>query len=121
MTNREFFTLVQNADIIDERADDMKKFAAEALVKLDERNAKRNSKPSKKQVENEAIMRGLLPLVLEKPMTASEAGVELGISTSKASALLRKLVERGDLRASDVKVKGKGTIKQYSAPTDDEG
>ena len=50
MTNREFY----NAVIANTITEDVIAHASEALVKLDERNAKRASKPSAKQKENEA-------------------------------------------------------------------
>ena len=38
----------------------------------------------------------------------------LGISTQKASALCKILVDGGELTVADKKVKGKGTVKEYS-------
>ena len=43
MTNREFYTAV----IADTQNEELKAFATEAIAKLDERNAKRASKPRK--------------------------------------------------------------------------
>ena len=49
MTQREFY----NAVIADTKNADLANFAVEALEKLDARNAKRSSKPSKVQIANE--------------------------------------------------------------------
>jgi hypothetical protein len=51
---------------------------------------------------------------------ASALGAALGISTQKASALCKILVDGGELTVADVKVKGKGTVKCYSLATTDE-
>ena len=51
MTYREFC----NAVIADTENEELKAFATEAIAKLDARNAKRASKPSKKSLENEPI------------------------------------------------------------------
>ena len=50
---------------------------------------------------------------------ASSIGTALGISTQKASALCKLLVDGGKLTVADVKVKGKGTVKQYAVVTED--
>jgi hypothetical protein len=45
---------------------------------------------------------------------ASAIGSGLGISTQKASALCKLLVDGGKLAVGEVKVKNKGAVKQYS-------
>ena len=52
MTNREFYTAIVNSDLNDE----MKAFATDAIAKLDARNAKRASTPSKTQKEKAALI-----------------------------------------------------------------
>jgi hypothetical protein len=52
-------------------------------------------------------------------MVASAIGTaltteEVKVSTSKASALCGQLVKAEVLAVEDIKVKGKGTVKQYS-------
>ena len=54
-------------------------------------------------------------------MVASVIATKLNISTQKASALCKQLVEEKELVVTDIKVKNKGTLKQYAiAPTDSE-
>ena len=97
MTNREFYNAIVNGTMNDE----IKAFASEAIVKLDERNAKRNSRPSKTALANEPIKEEILKLFAEnQKLLASEVGTALNISTQKASALLRQLVESEKLSVS---------------------
>ena len=114
MTNREFYTAIVNGTI----NEDVIAHASSAIEKLDERNAKRASKPSKRSLENEPIKARIAEYLGRTDehdfATASEIATELGISTQKASALCRQMVGDGVLAVEDVKVKGKGTQKSYS-------
>ena len=111
MTNREFFNAVINANVNDE----LTAHATAELEKLDARNAKRSSKPTKAQLENEPIKESLLEILAVQPMTASqihEANPDL--STQKISSLCRQLVDAGKLTVQEVKIPKKGKQKQYS-------
>ena len=111
MTQREFFTAIVNSEVSDE----LKAFATEAIEKLDARNAKRASKPSKKSLENEPIKEAIRNFLASgESHLASEIASSLEISTNKASALCRQMVADDILKVEDVKVKGKGTQKSYS-------
>ena len=106
MTNREFFEKVI-ATVSDE---ELVAKATEEISKLDARNAKRKGEESKKAKENAPIKEAISKVLTEEPKLASEIATEVGISTQKASALLRQM----DVKVTDVKVKGKGTQKGYS-------
>ena len=106
MTYRDFYTAVINGEVTDE----MKVFATEAIAKLDARNASRKDKPSKRAIENEPIKAKIAGVLGEEPKTASEIGVLVGVSTQKASALLRQM----EVGCVDLKVKGKGVVKGYT-------
>ena len=99
---------------------DIKAKAESEIAKMDAANAKRQSKPSKTAVANEPIKADIVNLLTEQgAMVASDIAKALTteereVSTSKASALCRQLVTDGTLTVADVKVKGKGTVKQYS-------
>ena len=110
MTNREFYTMVANGTLTEE----VIAKANEEITKLDARNAKRASTPSKKSLENEPIKAKIVEFLASGSHLASEIASGCEISTSKASALCRQLVESGSLTVCDVKVKGKGTQKSYS-------
>jgi predicted Rossmann fold nucleotide-binding protein DprA/Smf involved in DNA uptake len=88
--------------------------ATERLAKLDETNAKRKNRVSKKAIENEPIKEAICEVLTDEPKTATVIGEEIGISTQKASALLRQLVEAERANKVDVKVKGKGVQKGYT-------
>lgn len=95
-------------------------FAKEEIAKLDQRNASRSSKPTKAQIENEPIKRKIIELLTEvgEKYVASAIAEKLEISTQKASALCRQLVESGKLQVEEVKVPKKGKQKAYSVITE---
>ena len=107
MTNREMFTAIVNGELTDE----VKAKAAEEIAKLDKRNADRKGKESKTQKENKPIIEAIANLLTEEPMLASDIAEKLEISTSKASALVKKV---DGVKVTDVKVTGKGVRKAYS-------
>ena len=117
MTNREFYTaIIGNPNV----ADDLKTFAQAEIDKLDARNDKRKNTQTKAQKENEGVMTAIVDTITANgSMVASEIGTALGISTQKASALCKLLVDGGKLTVADIKVKNKGTVKQYSVATSD--
>lgn len=111
MTNREFYTAIAQGAMNDELAT----FAQEAIVKMDERNAKRNSKPSKTAVENEPIKAQIVEFITKRNefCIAGAIAEALEISTQKASALCRQLVEAGKLSEKEVKIPKHGKRKAY--------
>ena len=114
MTNREFLNAVIAMENIN---DEMKAFAENEILKLDNRNAKRAEKPSKTAIANEPIKVEILNLLTEKDevMTASAiAEIMTDYKVQKISALCSQLVKEEKLVVKDVKVKGKGTQKGYS-------
>ena len=116
MTKREFFNEV--IAVIDGTSEvnvlELKEFAKAEIVKLDERNASRSSKPTKTQIENEPIKEKILEVLSTgERMVASAIAERLEISTQKASALCRQLVESKQLKVEDVKIPKKGKQKAY--------
>ena len=107
MTNREFYANVIASETM---SDEMKQFAAEAIAKLDERNAKRAATPTKTQKENEPIIKAIAEVLTNEPMLSSDIASKLNLSVSKVSALVKKV---DGVQAVDVKVKGKGVRKAY--------
>ena len=110
MTYRDFY----NAVLTSTDNDELKAFATEAIAKLDARNAKRSSKPSKKSLENAPIKDSIAEFLADGSHLASEIAKGLDLSVSKVSALCHQMVGDGVLTVEDVKVKGKGTQKSYS-------
>ena len=114
MTNREFLNAVIAMENFN---DEMKAFAENEILKLDNRNAKRTEKPSKTAIANEPIKVEILNLLTEKDevMTASAiAEIMTDYKVQKISALCSQLVKEEKLVVKDVKVRGKGTQKGYS-------
>lgn len=112
MTNREFLTSVSTLTNVSE---ELVAFAKAALDKMDATNAARKNKPSKTAIENAPLVDKIVHEVLgTEPMTASDIAEVIGVSTQKASALMRQIVAHGDAVATDIKLPKKGTCKAYS-------
>lgn len=111
MTNREFYTAIAQGAINDE----LIAFAQEAIVKMDERNAKRRSKPSKTSIENASIKESIMEFISNRNefCIAGAIAEAFEISTQKASALCQQLVYDGKLVEKDVKVPKQGKRKAY--------
>ena len=120
MTNREFYNAIVKANL----GEEITNHALAEIGKLDAKNTKRKETETKEQKENKVLMGTILAnLSAGTPTMASTLGTILGVSTQKASALCTLLVKEGKVVATDVKVKGKGTVKGYLLPspiTDDE-
>lgn len=111
MTNRDFYNAIANGTMNDE----VKAFAENAIVKMDGRNAKRNSKPSKTAIENEPIKEKIVEFITQRNeyCIAGALADALEISTQKASALCRQLVAEGKLMEKEVKIPKHGKRKAY--------
>ena len=111
MTNREFYSAIANGTM----NDGIKAFAEDAITKMDERNAKRSSKPSKTSIENASIKESIMEFISNRNefCIASVIAKALEISTSKASALCRQLVADGKLVEKEVKIPKQGKRKTY--------
>lgn len=111
MTNREFYNAILSADLNDE----LKAFASDAIAKLDARNEKRSSKPSKTAIANEPIKVAIAEYLNGKEnVLAADVAVGVEISVQKASSLLRQMVESGQLTVTEIKVPKKGKCKAYT-------
>lgn len=112
MTNREFFNAIASSENL---SAELVEFATNAIAKIDARNAKRASTPSKTAIANEPIKSAIVAyLGTHNGAVASEIATECEISTQKASALCRQLVEDGTLVSGEIKVPKKGKVKAYS-------
>lgn len=121
MTKREFMEKIIAGAVTKE---EMIEYAKKEIKALDQRNAARSAKPTAKQKENEAIKEQILETFKEqRRVIASVIGEKMGISTNKASALCRQLVNEGKMIVEDVKVPKKGTQKAYTVflNTEEEG
>ena len=108
MTKREFFEAVMALENVDA---ELVLFAENEINKMNERNAKRKSTPSKTAIANEPIKAQIAEVLTDTPQSASEIAEKVGISTQKCSALLRQIE---GLTVTEIKVKGKGKVKGYA-------
>lgn len=108
MTKREFYEAVMALENVDA---ELVLFAENEINKMNERNAKRKSTPSKTAIANEPIKAQIVEVLTETPQSASEIAEKVGISTQKCSALLRQIE---NLTVTELKVKGKGKVKGYA-------
>ena len=108
MTKREFYEAVMALENVDA---ELVLFAENEINKMNERNAKRKSTPSKTALANEPIKAQIVEVLTETPQSASEIAEKVGISTQKCSALLRQIE---NLTITEIKVKGKGKVKGYA-------
>lgn len=115
MTNREFLTNVANGTINDE----IKAHAAEALIKLDEANAKRkekkNDKPSKAAIENAPLVDAAVEFLGTETKIAADIAVALGVSIPKANAVMKQALAEGKVTVEKIKVPKKGEVNGYTA------
>ena len=112
MTKREMFEAI----VAGEMNEELQEMAAKEIEKLDAANARRREQVSKKAQENAPLIEKIVGEILgEEPMTATMVGEKLGVSTQKASALCRQAVRDGQADVTDVKIKGKGMQKGYTA------
>lgn len=112
MTNRDFLTAVKDGKLTPETI----AFAAAAIEKMDKRNSDRKSKPSKTAIANEPLKTAIVEFLNKEGFvaTAADVGANLEMTTQKASALLRQLVESGEVKSFEVKIPKKGKCKAYS-------
>lgn len=113
-TSREVLSLIAKGINNEETME----WASEMIVKMDEKNAKRKNTESKEQKENKVLMAKILEnLSVGTATPASLIGTALGVSTQKASALCTLLAKSGKVVVTDIKVKGKGSVKGYLLPS----
>lgn len=119
MTSREFFEGIVNAGKVEGTpvTAEFVAYAEAKIAELDKRNEKRKTTPSKTAIANEPIKAQITEYLKARPGVAVPAvtlATEVGITTQKASALARQLVEAGTLVAAEEKIKGKGKVKVYA-------
>lgn len=89
MTNREFLNAIINSTV----ADELKAHAENEIAKLDARNAKRSSKPSKAQIANEPLIAQLKEILAEadEPMCSAELAVCMEVTSNKVASLIKNI------------------------------
>ena len=130
MTNREFFNaiitgvlsvkvseqettsqeIIVDGEIIQVITD----YAKEQIKKLDEKNEKKRNTVSKNQTANNEIKQQILDYMESETVYVSSALAEqFEVTTQKISALMRQLVESGQVEVIDNFKTKKGKVKGY--------
>ncbi len=122
MTSRDFFTAIASNEAV---ATDLRDYATEQIAKLDAKNAKRSSKPSKTQVANEPIKEAIVAYLTEKGTAETAPDIAVALSTEEAplthnkiGSLCRQLVAEGVLSQGETKIPKRGTLKTYAVVTE---
>ena len=110
MTMREFYSAIAGNENV---TDDLREFAVAEIAKMDARNEKRTSKPSKTAIANEPVKAAIVEIVegAESAIGAkavaeayNEQNPETPITTQKASSLLVQLAKADKVvRSEDAK------------------
>lgn len=120
ITERELLTAIVNGETI---TAEMQEKASAMLTALDKKNAKRKESGTKTQRENgeikvkivSALESGEIEVNENGYATAKSVADYLEVSTQKASALLKQLVDSGELEIAEIKAKS-GKVKGYRLP-----
>ncbi len=116
MTKREFLEAIVGLSVEGKIDNDLGAFANEEIQKMDDALAKRRAKAIEKDQENAALRQKIWEDILkeDEAITATVVGEMTEISTQKASAQLRKLVDEGRAVQTEVKIPKKGAQKAYT-------
>lgn len=98
--------------------EDVAAWAAKEIAAIDARNAKAKEKAAEKREADLPLLNALmeaLPLDEADAMSAAELGTQVGITTAKASALMKRIVADGAAGSVEIKSKAKsgGKCKGY--------
>ena len=122
MTEREFYTAVIEANI----NEDLTVFATKGIEKIDKANEARKVKTAEKAVAKEAekapIREAIFAVITTgEGKTASDLIAEAGVDIKPQAipSLLKPLIEDGKVIKTDIKVKGKGSVRGYALPEAD--
>ena len=117
MTNREFFTAVAALEIDPALVE----HAQNALVKMDETNAKRKEKAKETDAtakwaeENAELIENAFAALGTETKVAADIAAAVGTSTQKINHVMKYLVAQERVIAGETKLPKKGTVKTYTA------
>lgn len=110
MTAREFFTAVIGGKVGEAELT----YAREAILKLDNKNAKRKAPNGEIKEENKPIADAILSALANGSMTSPDLAKTIGQTTQKTNGVAGEMVKLGMLVKTKVKVKNKGELTAYS-------
>ena len=118
MTAREFYNAVIGGKVGEAEL----AYAREAILKLDNKNAKRKVPNGEIKEENKPIAEAILSALANGSMTSPDLAKAIGQTTQKTNGVAGEMCKLGMLDKFKVKVKGKGELTAYAlATTDAEG
>ena len=109
MTKKEFYSAIINNAV----TSDVIAMAENELKAMTEKSAKLKAKNEEKNAAGFTAIREFFAGHGDGQALTSEVAEFTDMTTSKASALLRKMAESGELIQEEVKISGKGTRKAY--------
>ena len=116
MTAREFYNAVIGGKVGEAEL----AYAREAILKLDNKNAKRKAPNGELKAENKPIAEAILSALANGSMLSADLAKTIGQTTQKTNGVAGEMCKLGMLTKSKVKVKGKGEQTAYSLPTANE-
>lgn len=117
MTAREFYNAVIGGKVGEAEV----AYAREAILKLDNKNAKRKAPNGEIKEDNKPIAEAILSALANGSMLSADLAKAIGQTTQKTNGVAGEMVKLGMLTKSKVKVKGKGEQTAYSLVVADEG
>jgi hypothetical protein len=117
MTAREFYNAVIGGKVGEKEL----AYAREAILKLDNKNAKRKAPNGEIKAENKDIANAILSALANGSMLSPDLAKAIGQNTQKTNGVAGEMVKLGMLDKTKVKVKGKGELTSYSLVVADEG
>jgi hypothetical protein len=115
MTAREFYNAVIGGKVGEKEL----AYAREAILKLDNKNAKRKAPNGEIKEENKPIAESILSALANGSMLSADLGKAIGQTTQKTNGVAGEMVKLGMLDKFKVKVKGKGEQTAYALTTTD--
>ena len=113
MTRRERLEAIINGEITEELINECK----EELKKLDAHSAAVNEKAkmTKNYLQNKEFEKLILGVLTSEPKLIDEIGVliDVNVSRQRLTAICTNLVRSGQIKVTDLKIKGKGFRRAY--------
>ncbi len=111
MTARQHYEAIANGSISEATIE----WAKAQIEKLDARNAKRASTPSKTAIANAPLKEAIYNYLVENDgkFTEAELGAVIEATHNKAGSLVRQLVAEGKVNVEEVKIPKVGKRKAY--------
>ncbi len=112
-TSRDFFTAIINGTAI---TTEMVEYATAAIAKMDAKNANKRSTLSATQIANSDLKSKILDFMIENgSQSAKSLADNFSTSTQKISALMKQLVDTGNVTVTKAKFEGSSTkVNVYS-------